>query len=58
MYRWYSTYSYESYVISTSTYSEGKFVASVFQFVITCIESEGLHNIRPSSEELPVQLSH
>lgn len=44
--------------MSTLTYSEGKLVASVFQFVITCIEGEGLHNVRPSPQELPVQLSH
>ena len=41
-----------------STYSEGELVAPVLQFVVTGIEGEGLHDVGPGPEELPVQLSH
>lgn len=44
--------------MSHLTYSEGELVASVLQFVVTGIEGEGLHNIGPRPQELPVQLAH
>lgn len=44
--------------MSHLTYSEGDLVASVLQFVITGVEGEGLHNVGPGPQELPVQLSH
>ena len=44
--------------MSHFTYSEAELVASVLQFVIAGIEGEGLHNVGPGPQELPVQLSH
>lgn len=44
--------------VKVVTYSEAELVASVLKFVITGVEGEGLHNIGPSPQELPVQLSH
>lgn len=45
-------------VVRCPTYSEGDLVAPVLQFVITGVEGEGLHDVGPGSQELPVQLSH
>lgn len=41
-----------------ATHSEALSVASVLQFIVACIESEGLHDRGPGPEELPVQLPH
>lgn len=54
----YSNYSCERGAASHFTYSEGKLVASVLQFVVTGVEGKGLHNVGPGPQELPVQLSH
>jgi len=40
------------------TYGEGELVAPVLQFVVTGVEGEGLHDVGPGPQELPVQLSH
>ena len=44
--------------MSHRTYSVGELVAPVLQFVITGVEGEGLHDVGPGPQELPVQLSH
>lgn len=40
------------------TYSVGEFVASVLQLVVAGVEGEGLHDVGPRPQELPVQLAH
>ena len=44
--------------VVAATYCEAELVAPVLQFVITGVEGEGLHDVGPSPQELPVQLSH
>lgn len=40
------------------THGEAQSLAPVLQFVIACVESERLHDIGTSSQELSVQLPH
>ncbi len=39
------------------THGESQLVPSVLQFVVAGVESEGLHDIGPGPQELPVQLT-
>jgi len=45
-------------VEQSSTHSEALRVAPVLQFVVACIEREGLHDTGSGPQELSVQLTH